>query len=328
MKRRAFIVALAGAMVASPQVLIAQNRSRRLGILTGTGNDAEAQKRLEALTRTLKELGWVSGENIQLDMRWSPGSSEMSEKYAKELISFQPDVILAHNTISVEVLLQQTRTIPIVFTSVFDPILSGIVTNLARPGGNVTGFTNHAQSMGGKWLELLQELAPRTDKVTLIWNPKTAGYTPRFFSDAFEPAARALHMTVASAALQDASELEPTIAELSRQKNSGLVAMADPFTTVHRKQMVALTARYRVPAAYPWTFFVTEGGLVSYGVDQVDIWRRAAAYIDRILRGQKPGDLPVQAPTVFELYINRKTAKALGLTIPQSLLIRADKVID
>jgi putative ABC transport system substrate-binding protein len=245
----------------------------------------------------------------------------------KELVALQPDLILSAATPTTAALLQQTRTIPIVFATVSDPVGSGFVAGFPRPGGNVTGFTNIEPTMAGKWLELLKEIAPRVAKIAFLFNPATAPYAV-YYLNPFNAAARSFAVEAIAAPVRDTSELESVVAALAREPNGGLVVMTDTFTSVHRVEITALAARYRLPTVYPYRFFAELGGLLSYGVDLTDNYRRAASYVDRILKGAKPGDLPVQAPVKFELVINLKTAKALGLDVPAQLQQRADEVIE
>jgi putative ABC transport system substrate-binding protein len=249
------------------------------------------------------------------------------ERSAKELVALQPNVILSSTTPTTATLLQQTRTIPVVFGTVGDPIGSGFVASLARPGGNVTGFTTVEGSLGGKYLEILKEVAPKVTRVSAMFNPAAAPYV-EYFMGHFKTAAQSLGVTASTAAVQDASEIEPVISALAREPNSGLVVMPDSFTLAHRVEVTSFAARYRLPTVYPWRSFAEVGGLLSYGVDIADNFRRAAAYVDRILRGEKPADLPVQAPTKYELVLNLKTAKALGFTVPDKLISTADEVIE
>jgi putative ABC transport system substrate-binding protein len=330
MKRREFIRLLVSAAAAWPIVARAQQLGgmKRVGVLMGYAeSDREGQVRVAAFREGLQKLGWAAGGNVRIDTRWATaGDAEAHQRSAKELVALRPDVILSHNTPCTAALLRETRTIPIVFASVSDPVGSGFVASFPRPGGNVTGFTNIEPTMAGKSLELLKEIAPHVNRVALLFNPATAPYAEVFLTP-FKAAAASFAVEAIQAPIRDASELESVIAEQARTPNGGLVAMTDSFLTVHRVQIASLAARYRLPAVYR-RYFTEAGGLVSYGSDQIDNIRRAAIYADQILKGARPGELPVQAPVNFELLINLKTAKALGLDVPWSLQQRADEVIE
>jgi len=329
MRRREFLGALGAA--AWPLAARAQQgeRMRRVGVLTGYAeSDPEGQSRVAAFRERLQKLGWAEGRNIRIDARWAiAGDVEATQRYAKELVALQPDLILSHNTPTTAALLQETRTIPIVFATVSDPVGSGFVASFPRPGGNVTGFTNIAPTIGGKSLELLKEIAPPVKRIAFLFNPVTAPYAEVFLNH-FRAAAASFAVEAIAAPVRDASELESVIIAQARALNGGLIAMTDSFLTVHRVEMTALAARYRIPAVYPFRYFPEVGGLLSYGSDQIDNIHRAAIYADRILKGTKPSELPVQAPVKFELVINMKSAKALGLEVPPTLLVRADEVIE
>src|SRR5947208_11718904 len=274
----------------------------------------------------LQKVGWSEGRNIQIDVRWGAVDAE-SQRYAREIIATQPDLLLAQNTPTTLALLQQTRTIPIIFANVADPVGSGLVASLPQPGGNVTGFINIEGSMSGKWLELLKEIAPRVNRVAFLFNPATATYA-EYYMNPFKAAAASFAVEAIAAPVHDVSELESIVAAQARAPNGGLIVMNDSFTTAHRAEIPSLAARYRLPAVYPFRFFTELGGLLSYGNDPLDNFRRAATYVDRILKGAKPSELPVQAPVKFEMVINLKTAKALGLDVPMFLQQRADEVIE
>jgi putative ABC transport system substrate-binding protein len=327
MKRREFI-ALAGAAATLPLAARAQ-QLRRIGVLMGYAEyDPEGQTRVAAFREEFQKLGWTEGRNIRIDMRWArPDDEESMRRFAKELVALQPDLILSHVTPTTAALLQQTRTIPIIFVNVADPVGSGFVASIPRPGGNVTGFTILEPTMAGKWLELLKEIAPRLNRIALVFNPATATYADVFLNP-FKIAARSFAVEAIAAPVRDGSELESVVAAQARQPNSGLIAIPDQFLTVHRSEVTSLAARYHLPAAYPYRYFAELGGLLSYGIDVIDQFRRAAIYADRILKGAKPSELPVQAPVKFEMVINLKTAKALGLDVPLSLQQRADEVIE
>jgi len=330
MRRRDFIKAIA-VSTTWPLAARAQQAEhmRRIGVLMGyPENDLEGPVFFAAFREGLQKLGWMEGRNIQLDTRWvSPDDAEARQRFAKELVALQPDLILSSVTPTTAALLQHTRTIPIVFATVSDPVGSGFVASLARPGGNVTGFQAMLGSLGGKWLELLKEIAPRVARVAMLFNPASAPYAESFLNP-FKAAAPSFAVEPIAASVGDTSELESVIAAQARAQNGGLIVMPDTFTDVHRAEIISLAARFGVPAIYPRRPFTELGGLLSYGIDQLDSYRRAAIYVDRILKGEKPSELPVQAPVKFELAINLKTAKALGLEVPWFLRQRADEVIE
>jgi putative ABC transport system substrate-binding protein len=330
MKRRDFITLLGGAAAAWPLAAHAQqpDRMRRIGVLMSLAeSDPEAQARVTAFLQGLQTLGWAEGRNVRIDIRWAASDASLMQQFARELVELQPDLILSHNTPTTASLLRQTRTIPIVFVVVSDPVGSGFVASFPRPSGNVTGLTNIEPTMAGKWLELLKEIAPIVARVALLFNPATAPYA-EYYLGPFKAAAASLALEMIAAPVRDTSELESAIAAQARAPNGGLVVMTDSFLVAHREEITSLAARHRLPAVYPFRFFVELGGLLSYGNDLFDSFRRAATYADRILKGATPNELPVQAPVKFELVINLKTAKALGLEIPATLLARADEVIE
>jgi putative ABC transport system substrate-binding protein len=330
MRRREFITLLSGVTAAWPLAARAQQpeRMRRIGILMSLAEtDAEAQARVAAFREELHALGWAEGRNVRIDVRWAASNTALMKEFAKELVALQPDLILSHNTPTTASLVQQTPTIPIVFVVVSDPVGSGFVASFARPGGNVTGFTNIEPTMAGKWLELLKEIAPSVARVALLFNPATAPYA-EYYLTPFKAAAASLALEMIAAPVHDTSELESTIAAQARAPNGGLVVLTDSFLVAHEVEITSLAARYRLPAVYPFRFFAEHGGLMSYGNDVLDNFRRAATYADRILKGATPKELPVQAPVKFELVINLKTAKALGLKVPVGLQQRADAVIE
>jgi putative ABC transport system substrate-binding protein len=331
MRRRDFIKMI-GSTAAWPLAARAQQpeRMRSIGVLMGYAeSDREGQTFLAAFREELsKKFGWADGRNVRIDTRWAaPNDTESRLQFAKELVALHPDLVLSHGTPSTATLLKQTRTLPIIFVNVSDPIGSGFVTSFASPGGNATGFVTMEPTMAGKWVELLKEIAPRVTRSALLFNPITAPYA-EYFLDPFKAAAASFAVEAIAARVRDPAELEPTIAAQAREPNGGLIVMPDTFMSTHRAKITALTAQYRLPAIYPFRFYAANGGLLSYGGDSLDIFRRAAAYADRILRGQKPGELPVQAPVKFELVINQKTATSMGLTIPASLLVAATEVIE
>jgi ABC-type uncharacterized transport system substrate-binding protein len=313
MRRREFITLLGGA-AAWPLAARAQQgeRMRRIGVLTGE----DVVVFVGAFREELQRLGWSDGHNLRIDMRVS----------SAELIAINPDVMVAENTPAVQDLQRHTRTIPIVFVGLGDPVLTGVVASLARPGGNATGFMNPEPSISGKWLELLKEIAPATTRVLVLLNANNVANLTRL--RAIEASAPSLNVRVSSSAIRDAGEIEAAIYAMARESNAGLIVTPGPPNDGLRKTIFALAARHRLPGVYPYRYYTADGGLMSYGADRVDIWRRAASYVDRILKGEQPADLPVQAPTKYELVINLKTAKALGLDMPPTLLARADEVIE
>jgi ABC-type uncharacterized transport system substrate-binding protein len=329
--RRKFLATLGGAAAAWPRNLMAQwpDRVRRIGVLMElAASDAQARSNVAALQRTLRELGWLEGSNLGIDYRWAPDDAVLVWKFAKELVELRPDVIVAHSSPVVATLLGQTRNIPIVFVSISDPIGEGFVASFARPGGNVTGFTNFESSMTGKWVELLKDIAPELTRVAFLFNPQAAAGGGSYFLRPIDAAASTLKVKATMALVHDDDEIEAAFAALAREPGAGVILLPDIFTTAHHQLVIALAARYRVPSVYSYRFMVERGGLISYGVDINNLFERAATYVDRILKGAKPSDLPVQAPTKFELVINQKTAKALGLPVPDTLLARADEVIE
>jgi putative ABC transport system substrate-binding protein len=331
MRRRDFIKTIACSATPWPLTARAQqpNQMRRLGVLSNIGeSDREAQSMVAALHQALRELGWADGRNIRIDHRWAAGNSALVSDFAKQLVALGPDVLFAHTSVPVIALRKETATIPIVFVQVADPIGSGFVTNLAHPGGNITGFSSFESSMAGKWVEMLKEIAPSTTRVAFLFNPKTAPYVSTgYYQTSFDAAAASFRVKLSANPVDSPRELETAFISLG-SAGSALIVIPDSFNLTHREEMIALAARFRVPAIYPYLFAVGEGGLISYGVDQVDLFRRAASYVDRLLKGEKAADLPVQRPTKFELGINVKTARALGLIVPSTLLATADEVIE
>jgi putative ABC transport system substrate-binding protein len=327
MRRREFIAGL-GSAAAWPVVARAQraDRVRRIGVLLlGNENDPVLMSRLSAFAQALADLGWTDGRNVRVDLRWGSDDINRIRALARELIGLQPDIILANGTVATAAVQRETRTIPIIFANVAEPVASGLVEGLDRPSGNITGFATQEASLGGKWLELLSEIAPGLKRAAIMFNPDPSPAS--LFVPSFETAARSLKIAPIIAPIHSDAEIEAAITALGREPGGGLVVSSDLFTFVHRAPIILAAARNNVPAIYAFSFYPRDGGLLSYGTDQVDIFRRAATYVDRILRGAKPGDLPVQFPTKFELIINLKTAKALGLTIPETLLATADEVI-
>jgi putative tryptophan/tyrosine transport system substrate-binding protein len=327
MRRRDFIGGF-GATAAWPLAGRAQqgDRVRRIGVLmVVSADDPEGQARIGAFAQSLLQLGWTIGQNIRIDYRFSGGDADESRKYAAELVALAPDVILAHSSGAVASLLQATRTVPIVFTIVADPVGAGFVDSLARPGGNVTGFTNFEYAFGGKWLELLKDLAPGVTRVAILRDSTTYAGPAQF--GAIQAVAQSQGVELRPVDTSNAGEIERAITMFAQGSNGGLIVTGSAPASVHRKLIIALSARYRLPAVYNSRYYVADGGLISYGADNIDQFRSAGAYVDRILKGEKPADLPVQGPVKYELVINLKTAKTLGLTIPQTLLATADEVI-
>ena len=298
---------------------------RRVGVLMSrAADDPEEQARFAAFLQGLQELGWTDGRNVRIDYRWAAADADRSRTYAAELVALAPDVILAAGSPSVAALLQTTRTVPIVFVNVVDPVGAGYVARLARPGGNATGFTAFEYSLSGKWLELLKEIAPNLTRIAILRDPALAAGIGQFAAiQAMAPSSFGVELSPID--VRDGGEIERDVATFARESNGGLIVTASSAAAVHRELIIMLAARHRLPAVYPFRYFVTSGGLISYGPDPTDLFRRAAGYVDRILKGEKAADLPVQAPTKYELAINLKTAKALGLTMPPSLLARADR---
>jgi len=327
MRRREFIAGLGGA-AAWPVVARVQQggRVRRIGVLmNGDENDPLQKARVSAFTQALADLGWTDGRNVRMDLRWHGVDINQIRVLAQELVSLQPDIIVTSSTPATVALQRETRTIPIVFPSLSDPVATGIIARLDRPSGNITGAVNVEASLGGKWLQLLSEIAPGLKRATIMFNPDTAPVSA--YMPSLETAARSLKVVPIIAPVHSDVDIETAIIALGREPGGGLVVMPDIFLVAHRASIILAAARNKVPAVYYGSEY-RDGGLLSYGVDQVDLFRRAASYVDRILRGAKPADLPVQLPTKFEMVVNLKTAKALGLTVPQSILLRADEVIE
>jgi len=329
MRRRAFITLLGGAAAVWPLAARAQQieQIRRVGVLMNlAAEDAEGKRRLRAFAQGLQELGWSEGRNLQIDYRWGAGDADRFRTYAAELVAVAPDVIFATGTPVVEALQHVTRTVPIVFVTVIDPVGSGFVESLARPGGNTTGFTLFEYSLSGKWVELLKEIVPRVTRVAVIRDPTIGSGTGQLA--AIQAVAPSLGVELSPVGVRDAGEIRRSVTAFASGPNDGLIVTASTLALVHRDLVITLAAQHRLPAVYGDRTFVDNGGLISYGPDRVDPYRRAAAYINRILKGEKPADLPVQAPTKYELVVNLKTAKALGLEVPASVLARADEVIE
>ena len=329
MTRRDFITLLGGAAVSWPLAARAQQgeRVRRIGVLMNlAADDAEGQSRLIAFVQGLQQLGWSDGRNMRIIARWAAGNADNFRKDAAELVALAPDVILASGNPSVVALQQATRSVPIVFGPVTDPVASGFVESLARPGGNITGFSAFEYSLSGKWLELLKELSPRVSRAAIVRDlslPQGSGQL-----GAIQSVAPSLSVELSPINVGDTAAFERAVAAFARSTNGGLIVTTSPWAVAHRDLIIALAAQHHLPAVYAFRYFVTSGGLISYGPSSIDQFRRAAGYIDRILRGEKPADLPVQTPTKYELVINLKTARALGLEIPPTVLARADEVIE
>ena len=326
MRRREFI-SLVGGTAAWPVVAHAQQPMPVIGVLLSTAaDDPESKDRTGSFLQGLQALGWTDGRNVRIEYRWGAGDSERMRTYAAALVALKPDVILVNNALALLPLQRATSTIPIVFTSIYDPVGSGFVASLARPGGNITGFTLGEFSLGGKMLEVLKELAPRVGRVGVMLNPDQPPHVAMW--RAIEAVGPSSGVRLVASQVKDPAEIEPAIRAIAEEPNGGLVVLPSPISVVHREPIVALAARHRLPAVYGFSIFVKSGGLASYGVDTADLYRRPAQYVDRILKGVKPADLPVQQPAKFELAVNLKTAKALGLDVPLILQQRADEIIE
>jgi putative ABC transport system substrate-binding protein len=328
MRRREFLGVLAGAVAVLPRVARAQQgeRVRRVGVLMPfTANDPEAQARNALFEQSLRELGWMVGRDLQIDYRWPGGEAASIRRDAAELVALAPDVIMTVGSLTMGPMQQATQTIRIVFVNLADPVGAGFVQSLARPGGNATGFTNYEYSMSGKWVELLKQIAPNVKRVAILRDPTSAAGIGQF--SAIQSAAQSLGVNLTPVSVRDAGEIERGVAAFARSDNGGLIVTSGG-TAFRRDLIIGLASRHKLPAVYPFRYYAKDGGLITYGPDPSDSVRHAAAYVDRILKGEKPADMPVQAPTTYELVINLKTAKALGLTVPPSLLARADEVIE
>ena len=328
MRRREFITLLGGAAAAWPLAARTQQgeRARRIGVLMNLADDAEGQARIAAFLQGLQQLGWTDGGNVRIDFRWAAGEAGRFQKYAEELLALAPDVILASAAPSVQALQRATRTVPIVFANVSDPVASGFVQSLARPGGNATGFMQFEFGLSGKWLELLKQVAPEVTRAAVLRDPEVGTGTTQFA--VIQAMAPLLRVEVNPVNVRDPSEISRAVEAFARSPNGGLIVTASALAVRHRDLITMLAARHRLPAVYFARHLVAAGGLMSYGIDQIDPYRLAAGYVDRILKGEKPADLPVQQPTKYELVINLKTAKALGLDVPTTVLARADEVIE
>jgi putative tryptophan/tyrosine transport system substrate-binding protein len=328
--RRVVLAGIAAAFAPGRLAAQAQQQDgvRRLGVLMGfRANDPEGQAAAAALSRGLGALDWKEGGNLRIDWRWGGGDAALDERYASELVALGPDVLLVQGSAPIKALRRQTSTVPIVFVNTADPVGQGFVASLAHPGGNITGFSVYDPPMASKWLGMLTQITPPVARVAVMFNPATAPYASLMLR-AIEDAAPTVALTVRAAPCRDDAEIGTMMAGLAREERTGLLVLADGFNNAHRDAIVALAAQYRVPAVYPFRFFVAAGGLMSYGIDISDLFRRSADYVSRILKGANPGDLPVQNPTTFELVINLKTAKSLGITMAPSLLVGADEVIE
>ena len=330
MRRREMLAVFAGATVPWPLVVLGQSFAsvRNVGVLMGLAeSDPEVPTRVGIFKQALQELGWIEGGNIRIHYRWAVDADRM-RTVAKELIALQPDVIVASSSFVVDTLLRETRMMPVVFVTVADPVGDGFVTSLRQPGGNATGFTNNLSSIGGKWIELLKEIAPSTISFAVMFDPETAPGGGSFFLRPLEAIAASLAVTLKATPVRDPGQIESVLARLGRAPGCGLVVMPDNFTSIHRRLIVELAARHRVPAIYPSRYFATGGGLMSYGADLLELYRRVPSYVDRILKGAKPADLPVQSADKIELVINLRVARMLGLSVPRIMLARADGVIE
>jgi putative ABC transport system substrate-binding protein len=323
MRRRTFIAALGGAMT-TPLAVRAQQRMRRVGVLIGVADDAEGRARVSAFKRGMQELGWIEGRNVQIDARFMGGKPGQVREHTIELLG--ADVFVANSSPAVRALQAESPSTPIVFAQVIDPVSMGFVQSLAKPGGNITGFVSFDYSIGAKWLEILKEIAPQVVRVGVLRDPTVAG--PSGQLGAIQGVAPFVRVEVSALDVREAAAIDKGIDDLAATPNSGLIVLASPTATVNLDRIVSSAARHRLPAIYPYRFYVEAGGLISYGVDHLDLYRRAASYVDRIFKGERAADLPVQQPTKFHLAINSKTARSLGITVPPTLLTRADEVIE
>jgi putative tryptophan/tyrosine transport system substrate-binding protein len=326
-RRRDFIALVGGVTAGWPLAARAQQPQRRIGVLMNTAaDDSEGQARIAAFHQGLQELGWTLGRNARIDARWGAVDADSSRRYAAELVGLAPDVILASASAAVAALQQTTRTLLIVFTTVADPVSAGFVETLAHPDGNITGFSTFEYTLSGKWLELLKEIAPGVTRAAVLRDAGVASGVGQYAI--IQAVAPSLGVELRQIDLRDPGEIERAISAFARSSNGGLIVTAAPIATAHRDLIITLAAHHQLPAVYPLPYFAHSGGLIAYGPDSISPYRRAAGYVDRILKGEKPADLPVQAPTKYELVINLKTAKALGLSVPQSMLARADEMIE
>ena len=327
MRRREFITLLGGAAAAWPLSPRAQERMRRVGVLTALAEaETEVQRWFASFQESLQKLGWEQGRNIRVEYRFAGGNDQRLRSYAAELVGMAPDVLVGQGVPGLMAVNRETRSVPVVFVQVSDPVKLGFVANLARPGGNITGFANYEHAIGGKWVELIKDIAPGTTRIVVIFDPGNASYAA--YLEAIETAAPSFKVQVTRAGVRSADEIEQAITTFAQQSSGAVVVVPSVPTILHRDLIIALAARHRLPAVYPYRFFTIAGGCLSYGTDLPVLYRQAAQYVDRILKGAKPGDLPVQFASKFELVVNLKTAKALGLTIPEPLLQAADEVIE
>jgi putative tryptophan/tyrosine transport system substrate-binding protein len=330
MRRRELVTLLGGVAVGWPLAARAQqgDQLRRVGALYGMAEtDLEARAWDASFRKRLAELGWTDGRNVRVEDRWTGGNIDRTKQFANELVQLNPDVLVAVTTPATAALQHETSTIPIIFTSVSDPVGSGFAASLSNPGGNITGFINMEASLSGKWVELIREIAPQVSRMAIVFNPQTAPFA-RYYLDTFRSAATALSVESIEAPVHSPAEIEAVMTQLGRETATGIVVMPDTSMVVYRDMIISLAERYRMPTIYPLRVFVIDGGLISYGMDYPEMFRKAASYVDRILRGARPSELPVQLPTKFELVINLKTAKSIGLTFPQTIIVSADDVID
>ncbi len=329
-ERRSFLMSLAGAVISARAARAQQtsDRPRRIGALMPfLEQDADGRSRFAAFLEKMQQLGWTEGRNLRIDVRWAGPDPDRIRIAAKELLELQPDLIITDGSVPVVELARETRTLPIVFAAVADPVGIGVAASLAHPGGNLSGFANSDFSIGGKWLQIIKEIAPDIVRVGVLLNSKTALYAERYLQS-IEEASSSLALSISTLSVGDPAELEHAVRTLASSQNAGLIVVNDVFMRARRDQIIALATELRLPAIYPYRSFVTNGGLMSYGFESIELFRQAAYYVDRILKGEKPGDLPIQQPTQYELVINTRTAKALGLTVPMSLLARASEVIE
>jgi len=329
-KRRSFVASLCAALAtrATPTNAQQATRLRTVGVLMGLANDEQTQARVKVIEQGLAKKGWIVGQNLHMEYRYAASDIDRMQSLSKELVALQPDLIIGHSTPVVAALLKVTHSIPIVFVVVADPVGSGFVASLARPAGNVTGFSNPVPTITGKYLSILRDLKPQLTRVALMYNPESVPGGGTLFMPAFMESAKEFHVTPIAAEVHSRAEIETAMADLGATPGSTLIVLADNFTSFHRELIIPLAARLRIPTLYPYRYFVDEGGLLSYGVDVLDLFRRAPDYVDRVLRGAKPADLPVQTPRRFELVINLKAARELDLVVPRILLAGADALID
>lgn len=330
MRRRDFIKAIASSTAAWPFAARAQQSIRRIGVIMAlAANDQAGQQEADALRQGLQELGWIDGASIQMDYRWNAGEPARARVAAQQILATQPDLIVSHAPTATNAVFQLTKSIPIVFVSVPDPAAAfGLISDYAHPGSNMTGFSNYEQSMAGKWVEILKDLDPRIRRVAIIFNPETAPGGGEFFLPSYRAASAALGVEAIEASVHDDAGIEDAISALAREHGAALISMADIFTSLHRKLIIQLALNYRLPLIGAFRNFTDQGALVFYGSNTADLFRRAASYVDRILRGEKPGDLPIQTPTKFEMVINLKTAKLIGLSVSHDFLLRADDIVE